>query len=89
MRKPTKAIITDAGYASRYLPIAKTVPKGMLPIGNRPIMQLSKSVWQLISKRLLLLLLLKESQSTRTTSIMQSTISASSFVLRARIAATM
>ncbi|MCL2451673.1 sugar phosphate nucleotidyltransferase [Candidatus Saccharibacteria bacterium] len=39
-RKPTKAIITDAGYASRYLPIAKTVPKGMLPIGNRPIMQL-------------------------------------------------
>lgn len=40
MRKPTKAIITDAGYASRYLPIAKTVPKGMLPIGNRPIMQL-------------------------------------------------
>jgi UTP--glucose-1-phosphate uridylyltransferase len=36
---PTKAIITDAGYASRYLPIAKTIPKGMLPIGNRPIMQ--------------------------------------------------
>ena len=40
MKRPTKAIITDAGYASRYLPIAKTVPKGMLPIGNRPIMQL-------------------------------------------------
>lgn len=40
MRQPTKAIITDAGYASRYLPIAKTIPKGMLPIGNRPIMQL-------------------------------------------------
>lgn len=40
MRAPTKAIITDAGYASRYLPIAKTIPKGMLPIGNRPIMQL-------------------------------------------------
>ncbi|HMQ95750.1 MAG TPA: sugar phosphate nucleotidyltransferase [Candidatus Saccharibacteria bacterium] len=40
MRKPTKAIITDAGYASRYLPIAKTIPKGMLPIGNIPIMQL-------------------------------------------------
>lgn len=39
-RVPTKAIITDAGCASRYLPIAKTVPKGMLPIGNRPIMQL-------------------------------------------------
>lgn len=40
MRRPTKAIITDAGYASRYLPIAKTIPKGMLPIGNRPIIQL-------------------------------------------------
>jgi UTP--glucose-1-phosphate uridylyltransferase len=40
MRKPTKAIITDAGFASRYLPIAKTIPKAMLPIGNRPIMQL-------------------------------------------------
>ena len=35
-----KAIITDAGFASRYLPITKTVPKAMLPLGNRPIMQL-------------------------------------------------
>lgn len=34
-----KAIITDAGFASRYLPITKTIPKGMLPLGNRPIMQ--------------------------------------------------
>ena len=41
MRKPTKAIITDAGYASRYLPIAKTIPKAMLPLGNRPIIQLA------------------------------------------------
>lgn len=40
MRKPTKAIITDAGFASRYLPITKTIPKAMLPIGNKPIMQL-------------------------------------------------
>jgi UTP--glucose-1-phosphate uridylyltransferase len=39
-RKPTKAIITDAGFASRYLPITKTIPKAMLPIGNRPVMQL-------------------------------------------------
>ncbi len=39
-RKPTKAIITDAGFASRYLPITKTLPKAMLPLGNRPIMQL-------------------------------------------------
>lgn len=40
LKKPTKAIITDAGFASRYLPITKTIPKAMLPLGNRPIMQL-------------------------------------------------
>ena len=40
MKRPTKAIITDAGFASRYLPITKTLPKAMLPIGNKPIMQL-------------------------------------------------
>ena len=28
-----KAIITDAGFASRYLPITKTIPKAMIPIG--------------------------------------------------------
>lgn len=38
--KVRKAIITDAGFASRYLPITKTMPKAMLPFGNRPIMQL-------------------------------------------------
>lgn len=41
LKKPTKAIITDAGFASRYLPITKTIPKAMLPMGNRPIMQLT------------------------------------------------
>jgi len=35
-----KAIITDAGFASRYMPITKTLPKAMLPMGNRPIMQM-------------------------------------------------
>ncbi len=39
-RTPTKAIVTDAGFASRFLPITKTIPKAMLPMGNRPIMQL-------------------------------------------------
>lgn len=38
--RPTKAIITDAGFASRYLPITKTIPKAMLPIGAKPIIQL-------------------------------------------------
>ncbi len=39
-KKPVrKAIITDAGFASRYLPVTKTLPKAMLPLGNKPIMQ--------------------------------------------------
>ncbi len=39
LRRPTKAIITDAGYASRFLPITKTIPKAMLPLGAKPIIQ--------------------------------------------------
>lgn len=39
-RRPTKAIITDAGFASRFLPWTKTNPKAMVPMGNKPIMQL-------------------------------------------------
>ncbi len=34
-----KAIITDAGFASRYLPLTKTIPKAMIPIGPKPVMQ--------------------------------------------------
>jgi UTP--glucose-1-phosphate uridylyltransferase len=37
---PTKAVLSDAGFASRYLPITKTIPKSMLPIGPKPVMQL-------------------------------------------------
>ena len=40
MNKVRKAIITDAGFASRYLPITKTIPKAMVPIGAKPAMQL-------------------------------------------------
>lgn len=39
LKRVRKAIITDAGFASRYLPITKTIPKAMLPLGNRPIIQ--------------------------------------------------
>lgn len=39
-RRIMKAIITDAGFASRYLPITKTIPKAMIPIGAKPVMQL-------------------------------------------------
>ena len=37
MKKITTAIIPVAGYGTRRLPIAKTIEKCMLPIGNRPI----------------------------------------------------
>ena len=40
MKTIRKAIITDAGFASRYLPITKTIPKAMVPIGAKPVMQL-------------------------------------------------
>lgn len=40
MKTVRKAIITDAGFASRYLPITKTIPKAMVPIGAKPVMQL-------------------------------------------------
>ncbi len=40
MTKIKTAIITDAGFASRYLPITKTIPKAMIPIGAKPVMQL-------------------------------------------------
>ncbi len=40
MSSVKKAIITDAGFASRYLPITKTIPKAMIPIGSKPVMQL-------------------------------------------------
>ena len=38
-RRPTTAIITDAGFASRFLPWTKTNPKAMVPMGCKPIMQ--------------------------------------------------
>ncbi len=37
---PTKAIVMDAGFASRFLPITKTIPKAMIPLGNKPVMQI-------------------------------------------------
>ncbi|MBD3280405.1 hypothetical protein GF389_02685 [Candidatus Dojkabacteria bacterium] len=34
------AVITDAGIANRYMPYTKTIPKGMIPMGNKPVMHL-------------------------------------------------
>lgn len=38
-QKVRKAVLTDAGYATRFLPITKTLPKSMLPIWDKPITQ--------------------------------------------------
>ena len=37
---PTKAIICAAGIGTRFLPQTKTIPKEMLPIIDRPVIQL-------------------------------------------------
>ena len=34
-----KAVILAAGYGTRMLPITKTIPKEMLPVGNKPVIQ--------------------------------------------------
>lgn len=34
-----KAVIPAAGYGTRMLPITKTIPKEMLPVGNKPVIQ--------------------------------------------------
>ncbi len=38
-RKITKAVITAAGYGTRFLPATKSIPKEMLPIIDTPILQ--------------------------------------------------
>ena len=38
-KKIKRAIITAAGFGSRFLPITKTFPKEMLPIIDKPIIQ--------------------------------------------------
>lgn len=40
MRQPTKAIICAAGVGSRFLPQTKAIPKEMLPIIDKPIIQI-------------------------------------------------
>lgn len=37
MTSITKAVITAGGYATRFLPITKAVPKEMLPLGDKPV----------------------------------------------------
>lgn len=40
MKQPTKAIICAAGYGTRFLPLTKSVPKEMLPIIDKPVIQI-------------------------------------------------
>jgi UTP--glucose-1-phosphate uridylyltransferase len=37
--KITKAVIPAAGYGTRFLPITKTMPKEMLPVVHKPVIQ--------------------------------------------------
>ncbi len=40
MKRPTKAVICAAGLGTRFLPQTKAMPKEMLPIIDRPVIQL-------------------------------------------------
>lgn len=37
--KISKAVILTAGLGTRFLPMTKVIPKAMLPIGNKPVIQ--------------------------------------------------
>ncbi len=39
-KKPTKAIIAAAGFGTRFLPQTKAMPKEMLPIVDKPVIQI-------------------------------------------------
>ncbi len=39
MKRPTKAVIAAAGFGTRFLPQTKAMPKEMLPIIDKPIIQ--------------------------------------------------
>src|SRR5436189_6308310 len=38
-RRATKAVIPAAGLATRFLPATKAVPKELLPVVDRPVLQ--------------------------------------------------
>ena len=39
MKKITKAVIPAAGFGTRFLPQTKAMPKEMLPIVDKPVIQ--------------------------------------------------
>ena len=38
-KKITKAVIPAAGFATRFLPVSKAMPKQMLPLVDKPVIQ--------------------------------------------------
>lgn len=52
MYKIRKAVIPAAGFGTRFLPETKAMPKEMLPIVDKPTIQiLLKKSWQVESRR--------------------------------------
>jgi len=39
LKKVRKGVILAAGFGTRFLPITKSVPKELLPVGNKPVLQ--------------------------------------------------
>src|SRR5688572_22493983 len=39
MKQPTKAVIAAAGFGTRFLPQTKAMPKEMMPLVDKPIIQ--------------------------------------------------
>ena len=39
MKRPTKAVIAAAGFGTRFLPQTKAMPKEMMPLIDKPIIQ--------------------------------------------------
>ena len=48
-----KAVIPAAGYGTRFLPVTKAIPKEMIPIVDKPVIQYiveaSAAAWQNIN----------------------------------------
>ena len=49
MKKINKVVIPVAGLGTRMLPATKAIPKEMLPIVNKPIIQYIFKKWNLLS----------------------------------------
>ena len=39
MEKVTKAVIPAAGFGTRFFPITKSMPKEMVPVVDKPVIQ--------------------------------------------------